>query len=234
MPGERTPTTTTISVFTRHNPKCPKKDTPQWKRRKCCKSLYVYENGKLRYKSAKTKSWEKAENLANEERKARNREEIKLREIAEDEAARRAEREAVQAAKNIAIKGALARWTASIEKQSKKTRDAYQIFVRKVLKWAKSQKVEYLQDGTAAMLDEWRSAKQIPEVEPGLKRKNFNALDDSIGEGGINRFEVPYRIIIQNAEPTNNNITAYIRDFGDLIMHLKNDDCPVDLEIEQL
>jgi len=158
MPPETTPTTTTISVFTRHNLKCTKKDDPQWKRCKCPKSLYIYENSKKGYKSAKTRSWEKAENLANEEREARDPSKKKLREIAEEEAARKAEQEAVQAAKNIALKDALARWTAGMKRQSKETRDAYQTFVRKMLKWSESKKVANLQDVKPEMLDEWRSS----------------------------------------------------------------------------
>jgi hypothetical protein len=37
--------TTAVSVFTRHNRDCPQTN-PQWKRCKCRKSLYIYDDGK--------------------------------------------------------------------------------------------------------------------------------------------------------------------------------------------
>jgi hypothetical protein len=149
---------TTITVFTRHAPTCPKNGAPQWKRCNCRKSLYIHENGHRRYVSAKTRSWEKAEEFAEQERKARDPIEIQLREIAEQEAAREAEREAAREAKNMTIEEALARWTAGMKKQSAPTQDAYQTFVRKMLKWEELQNLAYLRDVPPAMLDEWRSA----------------------------------------------------------------------------
>ena len=53
MPDKSTPANTTINVFTRHSPTCPKKGDPQWKRSKSLKILYFNENGKHRLKSAK-------------------------------------------------------------------------------------------------------------------------------------------------------------------------------------
>ena len=40
------PSTFTISVFTRHSAKCLHKNNPQWRKCKCRKSLYLYENGR--------------------------------------------------------------------------------------------------------------------------------------------------------------------------------------------
>jgi hypothetical protein len=53
--------TSTISVFARHSADCPQRENPQWRRCKCRKSLYIYERGKVSYKSAKTRSWKQAE-----------------------------------------------------------------------------------------------------------------------------------------------------------------------------
>ena len=50
------PSTFTITVFTRHSDDCSYKDNPQWKRCKCRKSIYLYEGGKKKYISAKTRS----------------------------------------------------------------------------------------------------------------------------------------------------------------------------------
>src|ERR1035437_3879031 len=60
--------TCTITVFTRHAPDCPKKDDRYWKRCKCRKTLYVYENGHDSILSARTRAWEQAERLAKAER----------------------------------------------------------------------------------------------------------------------------------------------------------------------
>jgi len=57
-------TLTTVKVYTRHNRKCPKRDRSDWARCNCVKWLYIYRDGKYRLVSAKTRSWEKAEQKA--------------------------------------------------------------------------------------------------------------------------------------------------------------------------
>ena len=78
----------TITVFVRHSADCPKGDDPQWKRCKCRKSLYIREGGKTQYLSAKTRSWEQAERVAQTERDKRDPVKIELQKIAESEAAK--------------------------------------------------------------------------------------------------------------------------------------------------
>jgi len=56
----------TVKVYTRHKRTCPKRDRPDWARCNCVKWLYVYRNGKDTLTSAKTRSWEKAEQRARE------------------------------------------------------------------------------------------------------------------------------------------------------------------------
>jgi RNAse (barnase) inhibitor barstar len=68
---------------------------------------------------------------------------------------------------------------------------------------------------------------------PTWHGRNFNALDDSIGEGGINAVEVPYRITIRNADSIREDIAAFIHDFGELIKQLQSIGCPVDFVVEQ-
>jgi hypothetical protein len=87
----------TISVFTRPSAECPKFDNPQWKRCKCRKSLYIPEGRKTIYVSAKTRSWEQAERLAQAERDKRDPVKAKLQNIAESEAAKDAVRLKAQA-----------------------------------------------------------------------------------------------------------------------------------------
>jgi len=67
---------------------------------------------------------------------------------------------------------------------------------------------------------------------PEWHGRNFNALNDSIGQGSINKIEVPYRIVIQNLDRANAEIEILIRDFGQLIVYLQNDGCPVDLIVD--
>jgi hypothetical protein len=64
------------------------KDNPQWKRCKCRKSLYIREGGGTRYLSARTRSWEQAEKVAQTERDKRDPVKIELQNIAEREAAK--------------------------------------------------------------------------------------------------------------------------------------------------
>ena len=96
----------TISVFTRHSAECPQRDNPQWKRCKCRKSLYIYETGKVTYKSAKTRSWEQADLVAQAERDARNPVKIELQKIAEREAAKKAAEEG----QKVSLETSLDQW----------------------------------------------------------------------------------------------------------------------------
>lgn len=62
----QTRTTQTVKVYTRHSPTCARRDRPDWARCSCMKWLYIYRNGKDQAISAKTRSWEKAEEKARE------------------------------------------------------------------------------------------------------------------------------------------------------------------------
>ena len=50
-----------ISVYVRHSADCSMKNNPFWKRCKCRKWLYINHNGKRTQTSARTRSWERAE-----------------------------------------------------------------------------------------------------------------------------------------------------------------------------
>jgi integrase/recombinase XerD len=62
--GPASRTVETVKVYTRHKRSCPKVDRPDWARCNCVKWLYVYRNGKCQLTSAKTRSWERAEQKA--------------------------------------------------------------------------------------------------------------------------------------------------------------------------
>jgi hypothetical protein len=68
---------------------------------------------------------------------------------------------------------------------------------------------------------------------PSWHGRNFNALNDSIGTGAINKTEVPYRITIQNGERMGNEAASFVHHFADLIRHLQTNGCPVELVVEQ-
>jgi integrase/recombinase XerD len=144
-------TTTTITVFTRHSTDCPKSD-PQWKRCNCRKSLYIYEDGKVVYRSAKSRSWEQAEKIAQAERDLRDPVKVELKRIKEQEAAKAAAKQITE----ITVVKALNRWLASRKEQSPGTAQAYRVTMRKIRDWVSEQSIEYLGDVTPDMLDAWR------------------------------------------------------------------------------
>jgi len=152
----------TITVFTRHSADCPKKDKPQWKQCNCRKSLYIYEDGKVRYASAKTRSWEEAERAAQRERDKRNPVKIELLKIAESEAAKRA----AELAQLKPIGEALDQWLAGMKGPTKTSIDAYTSTTRRILKWAGGAKVVFVSDLTPALLDKWRGSWSPEAKEP--------------------------------------------------------------------
>ncbi|MGP8251268.1 MAG: barstar family protein [Terracidiphilus sp.] len=67
---------------------------------------------------------------------------------------------------------------------------------------------------------------------PNWHGRNFDALNDSIGDGGINRIEVPYRLVVQNLRAANQETKKLMSDFAALIEHLQTNGCPVELQAE--
>lgn len=150
-----TPSTFTVTVFTRHSAECPKKDNPQWKRCRCRKSLYIYEDGRKSYVSAKTRSWEHAEKFAQAERDKRDPVKAELQKIAELKA-KEEEAAASRELNQVTITDALDRWTRSRKQMSRGTGAAYRVVVRKIRDWAAIKDLKYLKEVTPALLDEWR------------------------------------------------------------------------------
>ena len=149
------PVTTTVSVFTRHGKECPHTN-PQWKRCNCRKSLYIYHGGKTVRVSAKTRSWEQAETLAQAERDRRDPIKRKQRELdarIEEVAQERAD----TLARKITVAEALKEWIASKKVTADSTADLHAIFSRKFQSWATENQIEYLHTVTRRMLSSWRS-----------------------------------------------------------------------------
>ena len=160
MPESIEPQTTTISIFTRHSADCPKTD-PQWKRCTCRKSLYIYEGGKVVYKSAWTRSWEQAEKVADAERALRDPVKRALKAIEEAEVAKVA-----LATNRVMVSAALDRWLASLKISNSATLRVYTVVVRKINAWATGQGITHLSDITPTALDTWRG-----EWSPTATRK---------------------------------------------------------------
>jgi len=67
---------------------------------------------------------------------------------------------------------------------------------------------------------------------PSWHGRNFNALSDSIVAGGINRIEVPYRILVQNFNMAGEAAQEPASQFIDLVRGFEAEGCPVAIQIE--
>ena len=144
----------TIRVFTRHSSECAKAGDPQWKRCSCRKSLYIRENGRTTYASAKTRSWEQAERLAQAERDKRDPVQVRLAQIAEEEA----EKKAKEQTKIVPLADALAQWIGGLKNIKAGSRKAYESTRQRILRWAASKNIVYVSDVTKDSLSEWHGA----------------------------------------------------------------------------
>jgi hypothetical protein len=68
---------------------------------------------------------------------------------------------------------------------------------------------------------------------PSWHGRNFNALNDSIATGNINKTGVPYRLVIHNARGMGKNAAVLAGQLDDLIRELQGRGCPVEMRIEQ-
>src|ERR1017187_6293112 len=152
MEKPASPSTFTVSVFTRHAPDCSKKADRTWRRCNCRKALYVYEDGHDHILSAKTRSWETAERFAQTERDRRDPVKRKLLEIAEQEA----KKATAQKTQNITVVAATDRWLRATKIGSKETAAIYKTAAKRINTWATDQNIENIADITADNLDEWR------------------------------------------------------------------------------
>jgi hypothetical protein len=120
MEAEAQQTTTAVTVFTRHTPRCSRKDDRYYKGkgRDRRKYLHAYEGGRDRTVSSKTRPWEQAEKLAAPERARRDPAKLLIETIAAEEA----QRIALRKSKNITIPDATDRWLRSQRRNKKEPR----------------------------------------------------------------------------------------------------------------
>ncbi len=155
----------TITVFTRHSEDCPKAANPQWKRCDCRKSLYIREGGKTVYVSAKTRSWEQAERVAQVERDKRDPVKVELQKIAESEAAK----EAARQQKTVPLSDALKEWLGRMKSVRGTSLAAYDSTTKRILRWAESMQIVNVGDVTPELLSQWHSAWS-PDAEEKSNR----------------------------------------------------------------
>jgi RNAse (barnase) inhibitor barstar len=67
---------------------------------------------------------------------------------------------------------------------------------------------------------------------PDWHGRNFNALWDSIGTGGINKVEPPYCFVITGFPALGAEARHVVADFCDLVRELKESGLPVDVSCE--
>jgi integrase len=156
---------TTISVFTRHSPDCPKASDRTWRRCKCRKALYIYEDGHDHIVSAKTRSWEQAETLAQAERDRRDPVKRRLIEI---EAAD-AEKAALAASKTLSVADATDRWLKSLTRETHETEVIRGKAARRIKEWAADMGIANVSDITPDALDLWRGT-WAPDAEKAYSR----------------------------------------------------------------
>ncbi|MGB9078161.1 MAG: hypothetical protein WCC26_15075, partial [Terracidiphilus sp.] len=152
--------TTTIAVFTRHNDDCSKRKDPTWRRCKCRKSIYIYENGSKSYISAKTRSWEQAERVAQEMRDQRDpikRAEAKLK------------------ARESLLADALDQWINGLKPKGA-TLSSYQTVKKQIMTWADSKGILNINDVTPDALDAWKASWDEKDNTQGFRLSRVKAF----------------------------------------------------------
>jgi site-specific recombinase XerD len=152
------PSTLTIKVQTRHTKECPYRKDRYSKKCNCRKQLYIYENGKDRTESAKTRSWEKAEALARERMGEHDPVRIQAR-LLELERARllaiEEEKKAEAEARRVTIDYALDEWISGLKTKSRSRTNQFKSMVGKIRSWAKEKELTYLDEIRPGMLYAW-------------------------------------------------------------------------------
>ncbi len=152
------PSTLTIKVQTRHQKECPHRENLYSKKCNCRKQLYIYENGRHRTESAKTRSWAEAERRAREVMGEYDPVRIQAR-LLEQERARllavEEQKRAEAQAQRVPIVTALADWLAGRKPKSRSRAVQLQTFANKLNNWAQEKKLTLLDEVQPAMLYAW-------------------------------------------------------------------------------
>ena len=176
---ESTPSTVTIKVIVRHSKAC-KDENPElgqdYKDCNCRKHIYIYENGKDRPISAKTRSWEKAEQMAQAERDKRDPLKQRLKEIERIVAVGLTAMFTAQAATSMTIDKATDLWltTKAKDVKAKSSLRKHKSVVKRIRGWAEVHNIQTVAELTRIRLDEWRGEWGPDAVAPYSKMKGWS------------------------------------------------------------
>jgi len=150
-----------LTVYTRHTAKCPRRDEPTWRRCRCAKWIdgtLPGRTGRFR-RSARTASWEKAEQLVRK---------FELAAMGGEEVKTIGKLPTVKEAVTAYLSDAKARGLAesTIEKLQ-------QIFRKQLLGFTEHNRLIFLRDLNVRNMTEWRSAWQD---KPLAKKKKFERV----------------------------------------------------------
>ncbi len=93
---------------------------------------------------------------------------------------------------------------------------------------------ELILDGAA-----WKTSDDIYDAffkavgAPAWHGRNFNAVNDSIAGGKINKVEVPYRLVIQNYDSIGAEAKKMADAFINLIHEIGEQGCPVEIRADR-
>ncbi len=161
----------TVSVYARHSASCGKKDHPYWRRCRCPKWLYINEDGKRAQRSAKTRSWDRAD----ETRRALERELelMALQKQAGNDQLRQpatlARLEVTEGPITLAI--AVQRFLAAKKKENLAEATIYKlttIFEKQMLSWARASRITSLEEIGAPELE---TLRETWKDEPLARKK---------------------------------------------------------------
>ena len=173
------PAPSTLTVKVVHGRECDRKDDKS-RKCKCRKQLYIYENGKDRTESAKTRSWEQAETRAREKMgeydpvtiQARKLESERSRLLAVEE-----QKRAEAQARRTPITTTLDQWRAGLKPKSHASVVQFNAFVGKVKSWAQENNLTFLDEITPALLyawqGKWSKDADIPRDQMGINTQNL-------------------------------------------------------------
>src|SRR5215831_17380359 len=156
-----TPETFSIKVLTRHSADCKHGGDSEYKKCNCRKTVYLYEHGKVRYISAKTRSWAKAEEFMRTLIDARDPVKKALRDIEDRERARAEADQAAHASKRKRFNAALDVWFDGLTKKSRSRTVQIASVVKKLKSWASEHGIEFLDQVQPEALYKWRGAWSV-------------------------------------------------------------------------
>jgi integrase len=194
----------TISVYTRHKEGCLRRGSTDEqkaaakyeKRCKCPKWIYLFHNSKDYRFSAKTRTWEKAEELAREVKDWFDPAKRELRELKQQQ---KSSRVPIADAVDKYLSDARARHLAPATLQR-----FVRVFQRQLLPWTEEQGLLYLDELTTPQLTNWRSSWKLAPITSRVVQEFVNTfLEFCVRQDWVNTNPVSRltRIIVKH-KPT--------------------------------